>query len=169
MLDGWIISISTNKFDYLRIILFGQRKWWGGILFIYLKRDQKIKSKKTASWKKGRVGEALLPPFIFPSLFHFHSQNSTYLPLNSFSNSSNFIFPFPIHHTKHFTLFVNSIDHTNQKDRANMGMKQLIKNLDAFPRAEDHLLHKTQSGALGINSFFPDPFLPQTFFLIFLL
>ncbi|XP_004502082.1 uncharacterized protein [Cicer arietinum] len=29
-----------------------------------------------------------------------------------------------------------------------MGMKQLIKNLDAFPRAEDHLLHKTQSGAL---------------------
>ncbi|KAL9319502.1 hypothetical protein ACSQ67_011341 [Phaseolus vulgaris] len=29
-----------------------------------------------------------------------------------------------------------------------MGMKQVIKNLDAFPRAEDHLLQKTQSGAL---------------------
>ncbi|CAJ1965386.1 unnamed protein product [Sphenostylis stenocarpa] len=29
-----------------------------------------------------------------------------------------------------------------------MGMKQVIKNLDAFPRAEDHLLKKTQSGAL---------------------
>lgn len=27
-------------------------------------------------------------------------------------------------------------------------MKQVIKNLDAFPRAEDHLLQKTQSGAL---------------------
>uniref|UniRef100_A0A2P2LTN0 Endoplasmic reticulum-Golgi intermediate compartment protein 3 n=1 Tax=Rhizophora mucronata TaxID=61149 RepID=A0A2P2LTN0_RHIMU len=29
-----------------------------------------------------------------------------------------------------------------------MGMKQAIKNLDAFPRAEEHLLRKTQSGAL---------------------
>ncbi|KAE9596448.1 hypothetical protein Lal_00048656 [Lupinus albus] len=29
-----------------------------------------------------------------------------------------------------------------------MGVKQVIKNLDAFPRAEDHLLQKTQSGAL---------------------
>ncbi|XP_047169248.1 endoplasmic reticulum-Golgi intermediate compartment protein 3 [Vigna umbellata] len=29
-----------------------------------------------------------------------------------------------------------------------MGMKQVIKSLDAFPRAEDHLLQKTQSGAL---------------------
>ncbi|CAL5203496.1 unnamed protein product [Lathyrus oleraceus] len=29
-----------------------------------------------------------------------------------------------------------------------MGMKQVLKNLDAFPRAEDHLLQKTQSGAL---------------------
>ncbi|XP_057430408.1 uncharacterized protein LOC130723395 [Lotus japonicus] len=29
-----------------------------------------------------------------------------------------------------------------------MGMKQVIKNLDAFPRTEDHLLQKTQSGAL---------------------
>lgn len=28
-------------------------------------------------------------------------------------------------------------------------MKQVIKNLDAFPRAEDHLLQKTQSGAVG--------------------
>ncbi|MED6210575.1 hypothetical protein PIB30_065421 [Stylosanthes scabra] len=27
-------------------------------------------------------------------------------------------------------------------------LKQVIKNLDAFPRAEEHLLHKTQSGAL---------------------
>lgn len=31
-----------------------------------------------------------------------------------------------------------------------MGVKQVIKNLDAFPRAEDHLLQRTQSGALGI-------------------
>ncbi|GAB2242841.1 hypothetical protein Droror1_Dr00019616 [Drosera rotundifolia] len=29
-----------------------------------------------------------------------------------------------------------------------MGVKQAIKKLDAFPRAEDHLLQKTQSGAL---------------------
>ncbi|XWS30095.1 hypothetical protein CRYUN_Cryun24cG0088600 [Craigia yunnanensis] len=29
-----------------------------------------------------------------------------------------------------------------------MGMKQAIKSLDAFPRTEDHLLQKTQSGAL---------------------
>ncbi|KAI4305527.1 hypothetical protein L6164_028891 [Bauhinia variegata] len=29
-----------------------------------------------------------------------------------------------------------------------MGMKQVIKSLDAFPRAEEHLLQKTQSGAL---------------------
>ncbi|KAL9361208.1 hypothetical protein Peur_043993 [Populus x canadensis] len=29
-----------------------------------------------------------------------------------------------------------------------MGMKQAIKKLDAFPRAEEHLLQKTQSGAL---------------------
>jgi hypothetical protein len=35
-----------------------------------------------------------------------------------------------------------------------MGMKQVIKNLDAFPRAEDHLLQKTQSGALGNPLFF---------------
>ncbi|KAI8021059.1 Endoplasmic reticulum-Golgi intermediate compartment protein 3 [Camellia lanceoleosa] len=28
-----------------------------------------------------------------------------------------------------------------------MGLKQAIKNLDAFPRAEEHLLQKTQSGA----------------------
>lgn len=35
-----------------------------------------------------------------------------------------------------------------------MGMKQVIKNLDAFPRAEDHLLQRTQSGALGILSSF---------------
>lgn len=29
-----------------------------------------------------------------------------------------------------------------------MGLKQAIKSLDAFPRAEEHLLQKTQSGAL---------------------
>ncbi|GMP62777.1 hypothetical protein CsSME_00024746 [Camellia sinensis var. sinensis] len=29
-----------------------------------------------------------------------------------------------------------------------MGLKQAIKNLDAFPRAEEHLLQKTQSGAV---------------------
>ncbi|XP_061356727.1 uncharacterized protein LOC133301133 [Gastrolobium bilobum] len=29
-----------------------------------------------------------------------------------------------------------------------MGVKSVIKNLDAFPRAEDHLMQKTQSGAL---------------------
>ncbi|KAK4782750.1 hypothetical protein SAY86_007124 [Trapa natans] len=29
-----------------------------------------------------------------------------------------------------------------------MGIKQALKSLDAFPRAEDHLLQKTQSGAL---------------------
>lgn len=34
-----------------------------------------------------------------------------------------------------------------------MGMKQVIKNLDAFPRTEDHLLQKTQSGALGNSHF----------------
>jgi len=38
-----------------------------------------------------------------------------------------------------------------------MGVKQAIKSLDAFPRAEEHLLQKTQSGALGkltfLNSF----------------
>lgn len=30
-----------------------------------------------------------------------------------------------------------------------MGLKAAIKSLDAFPRAEDHLLRKTQSGAFG--------------------
>lgn len=30
-----------------------------------------------------------------------------------------------------------------------MGVKQVLKNLDAFPRAEEHLLQKTQSGAVG--------------------
>ena len=30
-----------------------------------------------------------------------------------------------------------------------MGLKQAIKSLDAFPRAEEHLLQKTQTGALG--------------------
>lgn len=35
----------------------------------------------------------------------------------------------------------------------NMGVKQVIKSLDAFPRAEEHLLKKTQSGALGKNQF----------------
>lgn len=33
--------------------------------------------------------------------------------------------------------------------KGEMGMKQAIKSIDAFPRAEDHLLQKTQSGALG--------------------
>lgn len=33
--------------------------------------------------------------------------------------------------------------------KGEMGVKQAIKSLDAFPRAEDHLLRKTQSGALG--------------------
>jgi len=43
-----------------------------------------------------------------------------------------------------------------------MGMKQVIKNLDAFPRTEDHLLQKTQSGALGNSHYFyPDPFILQ--------
>ncbi|KAF3947979.1 hypothetical protein CMV_025965, partial [Castanea mollissima] len=32
--------------------------------------------------------------------------------------------------------------------KGEMGMKQAIKSIDAFPRAEDHLLQKTQSGAL---------------------
>lgn len=31
-----------------------------------------------------------------------------------------------------------------------MGLKQVLKALDAFPRAEDHLLQKTKSGAFGI-------------------
>ena len=31
-----------------------------------------------------------------------------------------------------------------------MGVKQAIKSIDAFPRAEEHLLKKTRSGALGI-------------------
>ncbi|MBA0636190.1 hypothetical protein Godav_021956, partial [Gossypium davidsonii] len=30
-----------------------------------------------------------------------------------------------------------------------MGLKQTIRSLDAFPRTEEHLLQKTQSGALG--------------------
>ncbi|KAF5195319.1 Endoplasmic reticulum-golgi intermediate compartment protein [Thalictrum thalictroides] len=29
-----------------------------------------------------------------------------------------------------------------------MGIKQALKSLDAFPRAEDHLMQKTQSGAV---------------------
>lgn len=31
-------------------------------------------------------------------------------------------------------------------------MKQALRSIDAFPRAEDHLLQKTQSGAVG-NAF----------------
>lgn len=31
------------------------------------------------------------------------------------------------------------------------GVRQALKNLDAFPRAEEHLLQKTRSGALGIS------------------
>lgn len=34
-----------------------------------------------------------------------------------------------------------------------MGVKQAIRSIDAFPRAEEHLLQKTQSGALGMVSF----------------
>lgn len=34
-----------------------------------------------------------------------------------------------------------------------MGLKQAIKSLDAFPRAEEHLLQKTQSGALGYSTY----------------
>lgn len=30
-----------------------------------------------------------------------------------------------------------------------MGVKQFIKSLHAFPRAEEHLLQKTQTGAVG--------------------
>lgn len=33
-----------------------------------------------------------------------------------------------------------------------MRVKQVLKSIDAFPRAEDHLLQKTQSGALGNSS-----------------
>ncbi|KAF8408768.1 hypothetical protein HHK36_004837 [Tetracentron sinense] len=33
-------------------------------------------------------------------------------------------------------------------DKVKMGMKQALKSLDAFPRAEEHLLQKTQSGAV---------------------
>ena len=37
-----------------------------------------------------------------------------------------------------------------------MGVKQFIKSLHAFPRAEEHLLQKTQSGAVGnMLLFFP--------------
>lgn len=32
-----------------------------------------------------------------------------------------------------------------------MGVKQAIRAIDAFPRAEEHLLQKTKSGALGIH------------------
>lgn len=32
---------------------------------------------------------------------------------------------------------------------ARMGVKQALRSIDAFPRAEDHLLQKTQSGAVG--------------------
>lgn len=35
-----------------------------------------------------------------------------------------------------------------------MGVKlQALKNLDAFPRAEEHLLQKTRSGAVGMCLF----------------
>lgn len=34
-----------------------------------------------------------------------------------------------------------------------MGVKQAIKNLDAFPRPEEHLLQKTRSGAIGTRLF----------------
>lgn len=33
-----------------------------------------------------------------------------------------------------------------------MGVKQAIRSLDAFPRAEDHLMQKTQSGAFGTRT-----------------
>lgn len=32
-------------------------------------------------------------------------------------------------------------------------LKQALRSLDAFPRAEEHLLLKTKSGALGIYLF----------------
>lgn len=35
-----------------------------------------------------------------------------------------------------------------------MGVKQALRSLDAFPRAEDHLMQKTQSGAFGIYTHF---------------
>jgi hypothetical protein len=35
-----------------------------------------------------------------------------------------------------------------------MGVKQALRSIDAFPRAEDHLLQKTQSGAVGNGFFF---------------
>lgn len=33
-------------------------------------------------------------------------------------------------------------------------MKQALRSIDAFPRAEDHLLQKTQSGAVGNALFY---------------
>jgi hypothetical protein len=33
--------------------------------------------------------------------------------------------------------------------RSTMGLKQALKNFDAFPRAEEHLTQKTSSGAIG--------------------
>jgi len=40
------------------------------------------------------------------------------------------------------------------REAARMGVKQALRSIDAFPRAEDHLLQKTQSGAVGNGFFF---------------
>ena len=51
-------------------------------------------------------------------------------------------------------LIGGDFDLTGYLSKAPMGVKQAIKSLDAFPRAEEHLLQKTQSGALGNCAFF---------------
>ena len=43
----------------------------------------------------------------------------------------------------------NFVRNCGEREEKKMGVKQALKSLDAFPRAEEHLLQKTQSGAFG--------------------
>lgn len=118
------------------------------------KRRKHVSRKKEAGWWNVAVE--------LPLVWIFRSPQFSF---NYLFNPTNFVFLFPIHHIQH-SLRQFNWSHTNQKGE-NMGMKQVLKNLDAFPRAEDHLLQKTQSGALG-NPLFLSSLIQFWFFLCIL-
>lgn len=47
-------------------------------------------------------------------------------------------------------MFGAALSNLGNKERKKMGVKQTLRAIDAFPRAEEHLLQKTKFGAFGI-------------------
>jgi hypothetical protein len=115
-----------------------------------LKKQNKEKSQEKEEntfgsgwWLKPVANSSFRLDFPFSSIF------ITSLSIHSSISTISFSF-------SRFIIYKHSLSQFNSSKRGklNMGMKQVIKNLDAFPRAEDHLLQKTQSGALGNPLFF---------------